>query len=178
MPQLEDPNFYRSTLLLFQFDKKGAMALVLNRRLELSLGQALEKQNLSKDFSNQNLFWGGPVENQQLLILHNQGHIEDCVSIDQKLFLSSSVESLKMLDKNSKENPDCHVRLFSGYAGWSAGQLEDEISQQQWLTAPISTLPLFSSDPSTLWNDIISSSGIELSQLSSLGFDPDQKIVH
>ncbi|MEZ4704542.1 MAG: YqgE/AlgH family protein [Bdellovibrionota bacterium] len=177
MPQMEDPRFSQTVSLLFQFDLQGAMALVLNKETQITLGQAFEGDPLSDHFSKRNLYWGGPVDNQQLFILHDAPDLSEGIQLSEELFLSSSVETLKELDQRSSKGYS-HFRLYSGYAGWGKGQLEEEISQSSWLTAPLETHSLFDGSSQTLWKDVIKASGIELSQLSSLDMNPDGKNIH
>ena len=131
LPSLLDPSFRRTILFLTHHDQEGAMGFILNRPRSESLGELVEPP---KDLAAVPVFEGGPVE-QQNLILTRLLWKESGVR-----FQSLGEEDLFQLNSEEDLNGDCdhdrdqhrHLRAFTGYAGWTAGQLEQEIDEKSW----------------------------------------------
>lgn len=168
MPQLGDPNFTRSVLLLLQHNQTGALGLVINNPSELTLGSFVRSQDIfcQEAFQKIFVFRGGPVEPEKGWILHTDPGIAEAEQILPGLFLSTSVKVLKRLLENG--NPP--LRLILGYAGWGAGQLEKEMKEGSWLAIPASLKLIFSVDPSQMWKLALEGRGINpLSLVSGVG---------
>jgi putative transcriptional regulator len=133
LPSLLDPSFRRTILFLTHHDQEGAMGFILNRPRHESLGELAESP---MDLAAVPVFEGGPVERQNLiltLLLWKGTGVH---------FQSLGEEDLAQLDhkEGSKEDQDDapahdqhqNLRAFTGYAGWTAGQLEQEIAEQSW----------------------------------------------
>src|SRR5262249_8934397 len=129
-PTLRDPNFYQTVVLLVQHDAEGAFGLVVNRPLPAPKDQDLPFP----------LFSGGPCEAQGLFMVHGkedwagEGGEEPANEIAPGIYLGDSelAAKLKDLGKASLKR----VRLFAGYAGWGAGQLERELTEGAWSVTP------------------------------------------
>ncbi|MCB1531104.1 MAG: YqgE/AlgH family protein [Rhodospirillales bacterium] len=171
MPQMGDPRFHRSVIYVCSHDTKGAMGLVVNHVLPgLSFKSVLEQfditpdKKVSEDLAQRPVLMGGPVENVRGFLLHDKNFItSDTVHIDGTFSISSTLVALKAVARG--EGPD-HMLLALGYAGWEAQQLEHEIQENAWLTAPATEDLLFHTAPDLMWDKVMASIGINPAMLS------------
>jgi putative transcriptional regulator len=166
MPQLLDPNFERSVVLMVHHDENGSFGVVLNRRTELNapnLCAALEIEwnGRPDDFID----WGGPVQPQTgWVIFGNEidaAMAAEATSIADGVFFAGSLDVLRQVASRPAE----HVRLLLGYAGWGPGQLEGELIQGAWLSAPVSSEVVFDVPPEEMWAHVLQELGIEPASL-------------
>jgi putative transcriptional regulator len=130
-PKLRDPNFFRAVVLLVQHDEKGSLGLVLNRPLELSVREAWQQLSAGVPCEiDGHLHKGGPCEGV-LMALHTDLEASDVEVLDGVHF-STTKDAIEHLVSHTGGS----VRLFVGYAGWSPGQLEAELTEGAWLTTP------------------------------------------
>lgn len=148
LPALADTNFSRSVALICQHDRDGALGLIVNRPSEYTLGEVLGQMGLEgggDDMRSQVVLAGGPVHPERGFVLHDGGiRWDSTMAIADELFLTTSRDILEAMTKG--EGPD-HAVVALGCAGWDAGQLEHELAENDWLTAPadpelLFTLPL------------------------------------
>ncbi len=125
--QLVDPHFSQTVVLLIEHDDQGAFGVILNRLTNRTLRDIWEHLGDDKD---QPINLGGPVRGP-LLALHSQASLAEA-EILPGIYLAAHREHLDQLVRFEER----HIRLFSGYAGWGAGQLEQELSQGGWVLAP------------------------------------------
>ena len=159
MPQLGDPNFHRSVVLVIEHGDAGSMGLVINRAAPLSLGELARGQlmKIASGRVEENVFVGGPVEPQRGFVLH------DCESIQEKhevvpgLYLSFTVDALQPLLQNSSSK----LRFCLGYAGWGPRQLEKEIAAGAWLCTEASAEPTLEGEPDQLWDATLRGMGLD-----------------
>lgn len=149
-PKLTDPNFRQSVVLIVQHDEGGALGLVLNRPSETLLSQAWEQVSGVPCLAEGYLHHGGPCEGP-LMVVHTDASSSD-VEIATGLYFSAEKESVQRL-ASLGEGP---MRFFVGYAGWSAGQLESELEEGAWLTAPASPEAVFAEDGGH-WKELLRS---------------------
>jgi putative transcriptional regulator len=131
LPTLLDPNFRRTILLLTHHDpKEGSLGFVLNRPREKFLG---ELTDAPRGLSDVAVFDGGPVERQNLILtrLHWREEGVRFQSLSEEDFTFKEEETLFSQDDPTANNGQS-LRAFTGYAGWSAGQLEQEIAEKSW----------------------------------------------
>jgi putative transcriptional regulator len=150
MPQLVDPNFRRTVVLVTAHSPDGAMGFVVNRALPVSMESVLEGLDLAwKGNSAQPVFQGGPVMPQSGWVLFEQPErrIEDAQEVVPGLWLTASIESLRRLALA----PPRRMRLLLGYAGWGGGQLESELTDGTWLLVPPTADLLFEADDEAMW---------------------------
>ena len=169
MPQLEDPNFSRTVILVCKHDESGAVGIVINRHTDHSIGEIFEQLDInatSQTFTSNPVLEGGPVYPELGLVVHNgtRGTWESSISIDEDLYLTSSRDILN--DMASGKGPESAL-LSLGYAGWGPGQLESEIQANSWLTTPVDQQILFSPDVENKWQLSAQLIGIDISQISS-----------
>lgn len=178
MPQMLDPNFNQTVSLLSEFNSKGAVALVLNRPLQISLHEVLspdfKKQfdldpSIARIVRDTKVYWGGPVDVQQGLILHTDTQFEEeSVLIQDKLYITGSIHVLKeLLKQKASGKQDVTFRFLLGYAGWGAQQLEQEMTESLWMTSNIEKF-IFESKPDVMWAQAVQNLGIDISQLTSV----------
>ncbi|OUS09191.1 hypothetical protein A9Q90_04155 [Gammaproteobacteria bacterium 54_18_T64] len=172
MPGLLDPNFVHSVVYICQHSAEGAMGIAINRPLGLPLSQVFEQLNLDYIPKNgtQTLLCGGPVEEQQGFVLHRpaQKQWQATAAISEEILLTTSRDIID--DMASNQGPDATL-VALGYAGWVAGQLEQELLDNAWLTVPANgeLLPqLLFDTPLEQRADLAAASiGVNLSQLSN-----------
>jgi len=128
MPGLLDPNFVHSVVYICQHSSEGAMGITINRPLGLALSQVFEQLDLDYSPPNgaQTLLCGGPVEEQQGFVLHRttSKKWQATVAISDDIFLTTSRDIIN--DMASNQGPEA-VLIALGYAGWTSGQLEQEL---------------------------------------------------
>ena len=147
--------FHRSVVLICQHDPEGAFGLVLNRVAESTVGKAVDEE-LPESLRHQILHLGGPVQPNALSYLHSDTFLGE-TNVMPNLQLGHSLEEL--IDLGESFSPTQQLRIFAGYSGWSAGQLEDELQRDAWLTHEASLELVFHSDPAALWRHILNQKG-------------------
>jgi putative transcriptional regulator len=160
-PSLLDPNFARSVVLIAEHGDGGAMGLVLNRPSETSVEQAVpELVPLSGD--GERVFVGGPVSTDSVLAL---AEVED----------PEDASELVLGDVGFVQDPDVSARrgrIFVGYAGWSAGQIEAELDEEAWIVVTAEPDDVFSDEPDGLWSAVLRRQGGPLALLATMPPDP------
>ena len=149
--KLQGSFFHRTVVLICQHDEEGAFGLVLNRASESKVGQALVA-NLSDTLKELPLFVGGPVQPGSLSFLHAEGVAAEG-NVMNNLSLGHSLDALMDLSESFSDSQK--VKMFAGYAGWSAGQLDQEMARNDWLVHPATLELVFHPDPSMLWKVIL-----------------------
>ena len=169
MPELQDPNFSRTVTLICQHDANGALGVVINRPMEqLTLQDILDQFDLSSPASDSPIgapvYLGGPVQQQLGLVLHEGiGEWGSTLKINDELGLTSSRDILESM--STAQGPD-HALLTLGYAGWGAGQLEDEIQDNAWLSVEADCEIIFRTPPKERWQAAAAKIGVDISQLA------------
>jgi len=167
MPTLADANFARSVTLICEHSDKGAMGIVVNRMTDLRLGEIFEQLSIdSAKASNTEsiVYLGGPVQNNRGFVLHEPlGNWESTLTVTDNLGVSTSRDVLEAIAHN--RGPDKYM-VALGYAGWGAGQLEREISENSWLSGPASREIIFNLPAEHRWKAAARLMGVNLSTLS------------
>jgi putative transcriptional regulator len=152
MPQLADPNFSRTVVLLCDHSEEGAFGLVLNRPSETTAAQAVQLSPPPTRDSGLQLWYGGPVEPQRGWILVADEPAEaEAIEVIEGLYLSTSPLVLRRLI----ETGPARARVLTGYAGWGAGQLDAELEASAWLTADIELDLVFDTPAERMWEATI-----------------------
>ncbi|WP_294637541.1 YqgE/AlgH family protein [uncultured Aquabacterium sp.] len=141
MPGMVDGHFAGTVVYLCEHTEKGALGLVINRPIEIDLRHLFEKVDLNldrDDLASTPVYFGGPVQTERGFVLHESldeegGHYSSSMKIEGGLEMTTSRDVLEAISNGAGPRK---VFITLGYAGWSAGQLEDEISRNGWLTAP------------------------------------------
>jgi len=163
---LFDPNFRRAVVLIGHHDDDGAVGVVLNRPMEVSVDEvvpALARLVAPGD----PLFEGGPVEPDGAVVV---AEFDDPSAAGAIAFAS-----VGFLPEDA--DPDAvqgvaRARVFAGYAGWGPGQLEDELAEEAWLTTEALPGDVFHDDPERLWDDAVRRLGPRFAVLRTMPFDP------
>jgi putative transcriptional regulator len=148
--------FHRAVVLICQHDAEGAFGLVLNRPAPTSLVEALPVP-LPERLTELPLRVGGPVQPGALSFLHSDLYLPQA-SVLPNLDLGHSLEDL--IELGSSFSTTRRLLVFAGYAGWSAGQLDDEMAREAWLVSAASADSVFDPEPDTLWRRIVKSMGM------------------
>ena len=164
--QLNGSFFQRTVVLICQHDGEGAFRLVLNRSSGNKLGDMVVA-NLPEEIKDQTLYLGGPVQLSALTFLHSDNFLPDA-SVMPNLDLGHSLDALSDIGESFSATKK--IRAFAGYAGWSPGQLEDEMKREAWLTHPAS-LDLIFGTPEKLWQSILRQKGPKYRILADLPED-------
>ena len=165
--QLNGSFFQRTVVLVCQHDAEGAFGLVLNRSSGNKLGEMVIA-DLPERLKEQPLYLGGPVQLTALSFLHSDNFLPEA-SVLPNLDLGHSLDSLVEIGESF--SPTKRVKMFAGYAGWSPGQLEDEMKREAWLSHPASLELVFDANPDRLWRMILHQKGIKYRLLAGMPDD-------
>jgi putative transcriptional regulator len=177
-PTLEDPNFARSVVLLLDHDADGALGVVLNRPSQISAFDALPRwAALASEPAVVHV--GGPVTPQVVVCLGRvRGGAANGVpsTVPQGWTPLTGAVGAVDLEREPDEVVACldGLRLFAGYAGWGAGQLETELRLGGWLVVPAEPDDAFTHEPDKLWSRVLRRQGGELAMLHTMPADPTQ----
>ena len=149
--------FHRTVVLICQHDSEGAFVLILNRATTSTVGQALVA-NLPAVVKEQPLFLGGPVQPQTLSFLHSDQFLTDA-NVMLNLNVGHSLDVL--MDLSESFSGSQKLKLFAGYAGWTAGQLDNEMARHDWLVHPAALELIFSPEPDQIWKGILRQKGLK-----------------
>jgi putative transcriptional regulator len=157
-PRLADPNFDRSVVLVLAHTADGALGVILNRPSETELLDPLPRWSLLADFPSL-VFEGGPVSNDSVICLARvpvPAVLESRVGPDGWRHVAGDVGTLDLdLDPDLVGGAVGSLRVFAGYAGWAAGQLEDEVVAGGWWVVDGAPGDPFSEHPDDLWHDVL-----------------------
>jgi putative transcriptional regulator len=165
--QLRGSFFQRTVVLICQHDAEGAFGLVLNRAAGTNAGDMIVA-DLPERLKTSPLFLGGPVQPSALSFLLTDAFIPDA-NIMPNLSLGHSLDAL--MEAGESFSSARKVKMFAGYAGWSPGQLEDEIQRDAWLTHPASLELIFEAGPNELWQRILRQKGWQYRLLAQMPED-------
>lgn len=169
MPGMGDPRFARSVILLCSYSAQGAMGLIVNKHVTgMTLREVLERLDVDGDAgpAAAPVHFGGPVETGRGFVLHRRMSAPGGgpLVVPGGYVLTATQDILEEMGAGAGPVPF----LFAlGYAGWSAGQLEREIAQNGWLTAPATPDLVFATEPAALWDAALRSIGIDPLSLSA-----------
>jgi putative transcriptional regulator len=166
--QLRGSFFQRTVVLICQHDAEGAFGLVINRSSGSNVGEMILAE-IPEVLRSNPLFLGGPVQPTALSYLYSDDFLPDA-NVIPNLSLGHSLDTL--LEISESFSATRKIRLFAGYAGWSAGQLEDEMKRKAWITHPASLDMVFDATPEKLWTHILASKGWEYRLLAQMPEDP------
>ena len=167
-PSLRDRRFRRSVIYLCAHDSEHAMGVIINRpHKSLTLPELLsEEDEIDTSLPDHPIVWGGPVERERGFVLHSPDFFDDGASLKLSPTLSLTT-TRSVLDAMGKPHGPERAVVALGYAGWSAGQLEGEIADNAWLTAPADEALIFKASASG-WTEALDILGVKPEQLSRL----------
>jgi putative transcriptional regulator len=165
MPQMLDPNFARTVVLLAEYGQHGAFGLVVNRQMAEPAHEVIKPEppmDIQKDV---HLYLGGPVEPNRAWVLTAHRELDtDALQIVDGVYLSAAPTLIRQALQSS---PDPQLRLVIGYAGWAPGQLDGELAQSAWLMAPVQADLVFDTPLERMWETAIRRLGAEPSALQT-----------
>ncbi|WDS37465.1 YqgE/AlgH family protein [Pseudoxanthomonas sp.] len=167
LPALDDPHFSRSVALICQHDGDGAMGVVVNRASEYTLGEVLQQMNLKtadEALRRRVVLYGGPVHPERGFVLHDGGDAWDStLQIGAGLYLTTSRDILEAM---AGGGGPANAVVALGCAGWGAGQLEFELGENSWLTAPADGELLFDTPLEQRWQAAGGLIGVDMTRLT------------
>ncbi len=165
--QLRGSFFQRTVVLICQHDAEGAFGLVLNRNSGANVGDTIVA-DLPDTLKSCPLYLGGPVQPSALSFLLTDSFIPDA-NVLPNLSLGHTLDGLMEIGESFSATQK--IKMFAGYAGWSPGQLEDEMKRKAWLTHPGSLELVFDTAPDQLWQTILRHKGWKYKLLSQMPED-------
>lgn len=169
MPQVLDPFFHRSVVLLLHHEDEGSFGFIVNRPTGIKVSEILKGMDVAwGGHEGVVAYFGGPVQPQLGTVLFapvlpEAGPEDTATEVVPGVALTQHIGDLSRL----AEAPPDHFRLLLGYAGWGEGQLMEEILRNDWLTAPVSGDLIFAPDAEQVWDAALRSVGIDPAALPS-----------
>jgi putative transcriptional regulator len=152
MPQILDPFFHRSVVLMLEHHDEGSFGFIVNRPTQLLIAELLSSSQLQWKGPSATVAWfGGPVQPRMGTVLFSdRSRVEEgepVGEVSEGLLISSDTRVIERL----ASDPPSPFRLVLGYAGWEAGQLDQEMDRNDWLVVPFDADLLFSEDADSIW---------------------------
>jgi putative transcriptional regulator len=170
MPQVQDPFFHRSVVLLLHHETEGSFGFIVNRPTGIKISEILKGMEVGwQGHEDAVAFFGGPVHPQLGTVLfapeslQTNGEEDTATEVLPGVALTQHIGDLSRL----AEAPPDHFRLLLGYAGWGEGQLIEEILRNDWLVAPVRSDLIFAPDPGKVWDEALRSVGVDPATLPS-----------
>ena len=168
MPGLKDPNFERSVTYICAHNPDGAMGIVINKPLDIELGQIFKQMQIESGNSTvcrKAIFHGGPVHRDRGFILHHASRQWDSSFIvSEDICVTTSKDILEAMA--SGDGPE-EALIALGYAGWTKGQLERELMANAWLSGPVDRNIIFNTPFEDCWQSAACHLGVDMDRLSS-----------
>ncbi|MFU8877953.1 MAG: YqgE/AlgH family protein [Wenzhouxiangellaceae bacterium] len=170
MPGLVDPNFDHGVTLMCQHNDEGALGIVINQHSDLTLMDVMAQLGIrceDETIANQPVLRGGPVNQERGFVLHSGAQRwEATTEVAPGILVTTSRDILEAIADH--QGPDKFI-VALGYAGWSAGQLEDELRNNAWLNTPVDSAIVFDSPIDDRWARAIAAMGIDAAALQPVG---------
>lgn len=167
MPGLQDPNFARTVTYVCEHTDRGAMGIVINRPLNIRLGEVLAQLDIvtgDRQVLDTLVYLGGPVQPDRGFVLHSGGgRYDSTLDIAPEISVTTSRDVLEAIAEG--RGPDRRF-IALGYAGWSGGQLEQEMSANAWLSGPVDGDIIFRLPADARWQAAAHLLGVDLNLLS------------
>jgi putative transcriptional regulator len=163
-PQLLDPNFRRTVVLIADHNDEGSMGVILNRPSGMTVADAAPDLE-SYVASDTPIFAGGPVQPTSGVILAEVTEAGDPVFEDIVL-VPDLGELADIVDSAGR------IRVFAGYAGWGPGQLDAELEREDWIVEPARPSDVFNESPDALWGEVLERKGGQYALLARMPDDP------
>ncbi len=173
MPGMADDNFARSVVYMCEHNEKGALGLVINKPIDIKLKSLFEKVELSLDreeLAEQPVYFGGPVQTERGFVLHETTGMNASPYTSTLVIPGGGLEmttSKDVLEAMSNGAGPKRVLVTLGYSGWSAGQLEDELGRNGWLTVDADPAVIFDTPCEQRYDRALSLLGIDPRMLST-----------
>ncbi len=170
MPSLADSNFSGTLTYICRHDENGAMGVVINRPMNMTLENLFSQINLPAPTSTtltQPVYFGGPVQTDRGFVLHSPvGHWRSTLQVNQHIGLTTSRDILEAMAQGAEGEAPDNILISLGYAGWEPGQLEQELKQNSWLTVQADMDVVFKLPVETRFSAALGILGIDPAYLS------------
>jgi putative transcriptional regulator len=167
MPGLEDPNFFHTVTYICEHTSEGAMGIVINRPMDLQLADIFEQLEIkvaSPRCAEQPVYLGGPVQSDRGFVLHDSStEWNSTLRITPEISVTTSLDILEAI---AADRGPMRSLIALGYAGWGAGQLENELAQNAWLNGPATSEIIFKRASQERWQAAADLLGVDLNLLS------------
>jgi len=167
LPALADPHFARSVTLVCQHDDEGAMGVVVNRASEYTLGDVFQQMGIDSDDADLRgrvVLSGGPVHPERGFVLHDgERQWDSTLPIATGLSVTTSRDILEAMARGDGPR---HATVALGCAGWGAGQLENELVENSWLTVPADADLLFGLPLEARWQAAAGRIGVDMARMA------------
>ncbi|HEY0901664.1 MAG TPA: YqgE/AlgH family protein [Micavibrio sp.] len=163
MPQMGDPRFHKAVIFVCAHDNNGAMGLVINHILPgVDLNELLAQLNIADTVTQSHdipVMSGGPVETARGFILH-KGHFDqiESLNIESDIYVTGTLDALRAIARGQGPKD---MLFILGYAGWSAGQLDQEMQHNSWLVIDADPAIMFAGHPEEIWERAIKKIGVD-----------------
>lgn len=169
MPSMADPNFARTLTYIAEHNDQGALGIIINRPIDMTLGALFERVELpleAEGFTDQPVYFGGPVQTDRGFVLHRPaGDWHSTLRVSEEIGLTSSRDILQAI---GSQGEPAEILVSLGYAGWAAGQLEQELADNAWLTVPADMSIIFDLPPEERLAAAMQQLGIDFANLSDV----------
>jgi len=168
-PMLQDGYFKRAVIYLTEDNEEGSLGFVLNFKTDMML------RDVFPHIKNGNfpIYEGGPVSKNQLYYIHNLGNdLSESIKINDGLYWGGNFFELAHMIDHGKVKTH-NVRFFVGYAGWTPGQLKEELIQKAWFVGEADNYTVLNNNPKNLWGDELGKIKESYKVFSDIAFDPN-----
>lgn len=154
-PTLLDPNFHRTVVLIVEHGTEGTMGFVLTRQSGATIGQVADE--FDESTRTEPLWVGGPVQTDTLWAIHQRRDLADLGDpVREGVWYGGAPRLVRsLLDMPAADEQGSILRLFAGYAGWGAGQLEAEIAEGAWGVVPALPTMYFNEGCDGIWEEML-----------------------
>ena len=166
-PTLQDPNFWRTVILVVEHNVDGALGLVLNRPSETTVGEVVPQLSELVD-PEEDVLVGGPMEPGAVIVLADFLDPEEAalIAFEDIGVMGASSEPADLVG-----GVRC-ARAFAGHAGWGPGQLDSELERGDWILEPAQRTDAFTPEPAELWSDVLIRKGGSFALVARMPPDP------
>jgi putative transcriptional regulator len=166
-PSILDPNFHRTVVFVTAHSDEGAVGVILNRRSEATVGEAVPQLAPISDLQDA-VYVGGPVNPEGVAVL---AEFED--PDEAGVVVLEDVGFVALEDALDGAQPELlRTRVFAGVAGWGPSQLEGELERDDWIIEPADPEDIFTDEPDSLWSDVLSRKGGSYALVARMPIDP------
>jgi putative transcriptional regulator len=166
-PSILDPNFHRTVVFVTAHSEEGAVGVILNRRSEATVGEAVPQLAPLSDLGEP-VFVGGPVNPDGVAVLAEFDDPDEAGVV-----VIEDIGFVALDDALEGTPPELHrTRVFAGVAGWGPEQLEDELDRDDWIIEPAALDDIFTEDPEGLWSDVLRRKGGSYALVARMPLDP------
>lgn len=166
MPSLQDPFFSDSVVWICEHDANGAMGVIINKPTPISMNKVFSDTPdiICEHFTNRYVMMGGPMATERGFVIHTPiGHWKSTLMVDAQTGITTSRDIIEQIALDKKAVTAAFLTI--GYASWSAGQLEQELAQNTWLTVPADHQILFHTSPENCYKTALAKLGIQSEML-------------